>query len=231
MLQKELTADECLELFKKYDSKVYEYYSCHPYFFNQKAREYAEYLKEQMSGESKIPGEASSHFLKHIQIINEINTKVQRMRIPESERTERRKCAAKVLAIFSEFFMAVEDCVKFCKNNNFSISFWHEIDGIDHQISCNENGFSVSVKAEKSRSILTTTRFLYIPGFLTRSLVGNNPTIDSITRDDGSLTDGAKWFERNAYTILELVNMKLEGVYLNLLHEDLFEREEEECQR
>lgn len=227
MTQKELTADECLELFKKYDSKAYEYYSCHPYFFNQKAREYAEYLKEQMSGESKTPGEASSHFLKHIQTINEINTKVQRMRIPESERTERRKCAAKVLAIISEFFMAAEACVKFCKNNNFSISFSHEIDGIDHQISCNENGFSVSIKAETGRSVLTATRFSYIPGSPTRSPVGGNPTIGSITRENGLLTDGAKWFERNAYTILGLVDMKLNSMYLNLLHEDLFEREED----
>lgn len=41
---KELSMDECMEIFKKYDVKLYEYYSKNAWFFGFSARNYAQYL-------------------------------------------------------------------------------------------------------------------------------------------------------------------------------------------
>lgn len=41
-----LTRDEAMEIFKKYDEKLYEYYCKNAYFFDFNAINYAEYLKE-----------------------------------------------------------------------------------------------------------------------------------------------------------------------------------------
>lgn len=42
----ELTAEECMEIFKKYDMSSYEYYHNNMYFFGFAAVNYARYLKE-----------------------------------------------------------------------------------------------------------------------------------------------------------------------------------------
>ena len=43
---KELTTDECLEIFKKYDKAAYEYYTNNMWYFGFNARNYARWLKE-----------------------------------------------------------------------------------------------------------------------------------------------------------------------------------------
>lgn len=45
-MSKELTTDECMEIFKKYDKKLYEYYMNNMWYFGCDARNYARYLKE-----------------------------------------------------------------------------------------------------------------------------------------------------------------------------------------
>mgnify|MGYP003431150551 CR=1 FL=1 len=42
----ELSADECMEIFKKYDKEAYEYYENNMWFFGFNAVNYARYLKE-----------------------------------------------------------------------------------------------------------------------------------------------------------------------------------------
>lgn len=42
-----LTTEECMEIFKKYDPKTYDYYSHNMWYFGYNARNYAELLKEQ----------------------------------------------------------------------------------------------------------------------------------------------------------------------------------------
>ena len=44
-MNKELTTDECIEIFEKYDQELYRYYINNMYFFGCDARRYAEYLK------------------------------------------------------------------------------------------------------------------------------------------------------------------------------------------
>ena len=46
MKSTEITADECLEVFKRYDEKLYNYYTDNMWFFGCNARNYAKYLKE-----------------------------------------------------------------------------------------------------------------------------------------------------------------------------------------
>lgn len=41
-----LTNAECMEIFKKYDKDLYEYYKDNAWYFGSTARLYAEYLKE-----------------------------------------------------------------------------------------------------------------------------------------------------------------------------------------
>lgn len=41
----EMTTDECMEIFKKYDPDSYKYYYNNMYFFGCDARRYAEYLR------------------------------------------------------------------------------------------------------------------------------------------------------------------------------------------
>lgn len=45
-MAKRLTRDEAMEIFKKYDEKLYDYYCKNAYFFGFNAINYAEYLKE-----------------------------------------------------------------------------------------------------------------------------------------------------------------------------------------
>jgi hypothetical protein len=47
MAIKELTTDECMEIFKKYDKKTYDYYNENMWYFGYNARNYAEKLKEE----------------------------------------------------------------------------------------------------------------------------------------------------------------------------------------
>lgn len=56
MKQKELTNDEAMEILKKYDPKLYDYYFHNFWYFGYNARNYAERLSkehEQKKGESK----------------------------------------------------------------------------------------------------------------------------------------------------------------------------------
>ena len=46
MKNTELTIDECMEILKKYDEKLYKYYMHNMWFFGYNARNYARYLKE-----------------------------------------------------------------------------------------------------------------------------------------------------------------------------------------
>lgn len=46
MKNKELTINECMEIFKKYDKGLYEYYMQNAWLFGYAARNYAKYLKE-----------------------------------------------------------------------------------------------------------------------------------------------------------------------------------------
>ena len=48
---KELTTNECMEIFKKYDKDLYEYYMQNAWFFGYDARSYAKYLKEKHENE------------------------------------------------------------------------------------------------------------------------------------------------------------------------------------
>lgn len=51
MKEKELTTDECLELFKKYDPELYRHYTQGGmWYFGYNARNYARHLKEKMDG-------------------------------------------------------------------------------------------------------------------------------------------------------------------------------------
>lgn len=52
-MYKELTTDECMEIFKKYDKKTYDYYMNNMWYFGYNARNYAKKLKE--DNESKQP--------------------------------------------------------------------------------------------------------------------------------------------------------------------------------
>ena len=49
-MSKEMTTDECLEIFKKYDTELYNYYLNNMWFFGCDARRYAEYLKRTKEG-------------------------------------------------------------------------------------------------------------------------------------------------------------------------------------
>ena len=46
MKENKITTNECLEIFKKYDHNLYEYYINNMWFFGCDARNYAKYLKE-----------------------------------------------------------------------------------------------------------------------------------------------------------------------------------------
>ena len=48
--KKELSMDECLEVFKKYDVKSYEYYSKNAWYFGCNAKNYAQKLLEDHEG-------------------------------------------------------------------------------------------------------------------------------------------------------------------------------------
>lgn len=50
MSKTELTTEECMEIFKKYDKKTYEYYSSNMWYFGYNARNYARKLKEENEG-------------------------------------------------------------------------------------------------------------------------------------------------------------------------------------
>lgn len=50
MNNKELTREECMEIFKKYDEKSYKYYNDNMWFFGCVARNYARYLKDKHEG-------------------------------------------------------------------------------------------------------------------------------------------------------------------------------------
>lgn len=52
-MAKELTRDEAIEIFAKYDEKLYEYYCKNAYFFDFNAINYAEYLKEKYETKQK----------------------------------------------------------------------------------------------------------------------------------------------------------------------------------
>lgn len=52
-MAKELTRDEAMEIFKKYNEKLYEYYCKNAYSFNFNAINYAEYLKEKHETKQK----------------------------------------------------------------------------------------------------------------------------------------------------------------------------------
>ncbi len=41
---KELTVDECMEVFRKYDKSLYDFYQHNAWYFGCDARRYAEYL-------------------------------------------------------------------------------------------------------------------------------------------------------------------------------------------
>lgn len=43
----ELTIDECMEIFKKYDKTAYDYYMKNAWYFGYNARNYARKLKEE----------------------------------------------------------------------------------------------------------------------------------------------------------------------------------------
>lgn len=45
-MAKELTTEECMEIFKKYDPERYDYYQKNAWYFGCDARNYARYLKE-----------------------------------------------------------------------------------------------------------------------------------------------------------------------------------------
>ena len=47
MKNKELTTEECMEIFKKYDVETYEYYMHNMFYFGYNARNYAKKLKEE----------------------------------------------------------------------------------------------------------------------------------------------------------------------------------------
>lgn len=49
-MSKEMTTDECMEVFKKYDMELYNYYQNNMWFFGCDARRYAEYLKREKEG-------------------------------------------------------------------------------------------------------------------------------------------------------------------------------------
>lgn len=51
MANKEMTADECMKIFKKYDKSLYDFYNSNMYFFGFDARNYAQYLKQKHEGE------------------------------------------------------------------------------------------------------------------------------------------------------------------------------------
>lgn len=46
MKNAELTTDECMEIFKKYDEKTYAFYMHNMWYFGSDARNYARHLKE-----------------------------------------------------------------------------------------------------------------------------------------------------------------------------------------
>lgn len=50
---KELSREECFEIFKKYDPQMYNYYTHYAYFFDFNARNYAEFLLRQNKGEKQ----------------------------------------------------------------------------------------------------------------------------------------------------------------------------------
>lgn len=49
-MSKEMTTDECMEVFKKYDMELYNYYKNNMWYFGYDARRYAEYLKRTKEG-------------------------------------------------------------------------------------------------------------------------------------------------------------------------------------
>lgn len=51
----DLTTDECLEIFKRYDKTCYDYYVNNMWFFGYSARNYAAYLKEKFSDDKMQP--------------------------------------------------------------------------------------------------------------------------------------------------------------------------------
>ena len=50
--RKELSMDECMEIFKKYDIKLYEYYSKNAWYFGCNAKNYAQKLLEENETEN-----------------------------------------------------------------------------------------------------------------------------------------------------------------------------------
>ena len=49
-MSKEMTTDECMEVFKRYDMELYNYYRNNMWYFGCGARRYAEYLKRTKEG-------------------------------------------------------------------------------------------------------------------------------------------------------------------------------------
>lgn len=54
MANKEMTADECMEIFKKYDKSLYDFYNSNMYFFGCDAKNYAQYLKQKHEAFNRI---------------------------------------------------------------------------------------------------------------------------------------------------------------------------------
>lgn len=50
MANKTLTAKECMEIFQKYDKKMYDYYENNMWFLGYNAKRYAQKLKEENEG-------------------------------------------------------------------------------------------------------------------------------------------------------------------------------------
>lgn len=121
-----------------------------------------------------------------------------------------RKQNEKTLLLIKGFYKKIEEFVQFCAANDVSAYEWHEFDGAHYNINCKKDGFEIRLHDSKNPSGLGRCFIAFNGRYVDFSVVGVNPSLMTITEKDGSLNEGAKWFERNIETIIALTEKSLE---------------------
>lgn len=119
-----------------------------------------------------------------------------------------RKQNESALLYIKGFLSKISEYVSFCKSNDVCSHVFHEIDGERYLIECSGTKFAIRLYSAKG-----DCRRCYVERDdmrITYCLVGDSPTLATITGSDGTLTENAKWFSRNIETIIGLVDHDLE---------------------
>ena len=122
----------------------------------------------------------------------------------------KRKQNEDVLLYIKGFLSKIADYVNFCNQNDVRSYVWHEFDGAKYLIQCNGKKFEVNLYNANATGGVGCCYVEYNTDRISHCLVGNNPTLETITEKDGTLKEHTKWFNRNIKTIIDLLEKDLE---------------------